>query len=334
MPGLIFGIKYKSTKIPNIKKLIKNDAFTMNSDYDRLIQHCYHKSLLRFYLRIAKENQGSSFLLRIYPYERPYLKYYLRLIKNIKNLKISSEGTIFDDFQKTYLVITTCDNVSLEASILGIKTYVYKRNKILHNYLFGDHLFLKIYPNNVINKKNYGYIINNLDTNYEAENNYLKELYGLNLDSSRIIAREIVMNEDIKYNFFIRIKNTFIYYLLMFFIKKIFFYISIDKKNNYYNLLAFNNFKKKFKYSLTRIFFYLLFYDLKNMRHDVHNVIYKYLLGKNYHESSIKLHNSSSFNIDINYVLSLLKSFNSIDVKKLSLSLNPEKNILIIKKIS
>jgi surface carbohydrate biosynthesis protein len=333
IPGLLFGINLKFIKIPDIKKLIKNDNFTSNSDYDKLLNYSYNKSLLKFYLVVAKKNPNLSFLLRVYPHEKPYIKYYLRLIKNIKNIKISCEESIIDALQKTYLTISTCDNVCLESSMLGIKTYVYKRNKIIHNYMFGDHLFLKLYPNNIIGHKNYNSILNNKDKNYVAQNAELKQLYGLNLKSSKLITDVIIMNNIKKNNNFFNIKYFFTYYALILFIKKIIFFIEYDKKNNLYNVSAFEKFKNNFKYSFTRIFFYFLFFDLKNIRHNVHNIIYKYMLGKNYHETPADIHKSISFNINIDYIYSFFKDFNLFDLKKITTSLNQEKDILVFKKI-
>ena len=57
------------------------------------------------------------------------------------------------------------------------------------------------------------------------------------------------------------------------------------------------------------------------------------MLGKNYHETPADIHKSNSFKINIDYIYSFFKDFNLFDLKKISTSLNQEKDILVFKKI-
>ena len=76
--------------------------------------------------------------------------------------------------------------------------------------------------------------------------------------------------------------------MFKFFLNKVSKEINHDIKNKRFNLNAYLTFKSKFKFSLSRIYFAIKFFQNSN-RFDFLNILYKYIRGRNFDNHSLDL---------------------------------------------
>lgn len=318
----------------NLKRFDKNDyfkknSFEGNSVADKLIFLEYHYLTLKKYIKIIKQNPNEDFILRIYPHDREYIRYYFKLLKNFKNVEISYLEDIFCCFDKASKLICSPDNVAVEAIFYGLPTrFYFDQDNDLHNFIYNDHICLKLFPENIIKE------IDNLDINFNSSNyiknkNYkiLSKNFGYNYNSINIISQTILKNNfKIKFNILQKILNYF--YIKIFkliFIKIYFFY-----KEKKYDIESYNNFKKEFKFSFIRILSALFFYNSKK-RFDGINIIYKYLIGRNFHEHTIDEHFRKDDFIDLKKIELIKNKFEEQNYLSLKIELY-NSHILLLKK--
>lgn len=307
-----------------------NEIYTGSTIKDKIIHYHVVKSFLRMALRIARKNIYHQFILRPHPLDSQFEKYYLKLIKKIPNVELSIKYDIFYCLDKSKKVISPPDNVSLEAVMFDLPTLVYYQNdNIMSNYIFADHPFLRLYPDNIaINDFDVEKFINS-ETLKKANNIKLIELYNANSISSDLIGKFITeyKPKERKLSLFQKVKLK----LFIFFLKKIGRQIAIDIKNKNFNNKSYINFSNRNKYSLSRLYFFYYLKDF-NIKLDFHNILYKYCIGKNYDEHN-KNHISSFFKeIDLEDIKYFLNYYKLIDPLKTDVDLDNDHQILLFKK--
>jgi hypothetical protein len=307
-----------------------NEIYTGSTIKDKIIHYQIVKSFLRMALRIARRNIHHQFILRPHPLDSQFEKYYLKLIKKMPNVELSIKYDIFYCLDKSKKVISPPDNVSLEAVMFDLPTLAYYQNdNIMNNYIFADHPFVRLYPNNIAtNDFDVEKFINS--ENLKNVNNVkLIELYNVNSISSDLIGKFITEHQpkEIKLRLFQKFKLK----LFIFFLKKIAKQITIDIENKNFNNKSYINFSNRNKYSLSRLYFFYYLKDF-NIKLDFHNILYKYCIGKNYDEHN-KNHISSFFKkLDLEDIKYFLNYYKLIDSKKTDVDLDNDHQILLFKK--
>jgi surface carbohydrate biosynthesis protein len=282
--GAIFNrvILKKYVKIFDIKKYFKINSFEGNSLTDKKIFLEYHSLTLKKYIKIIKQNPNEKFILRIYPHDKEYIRYYFKLFKNTKNVEISYSEDIFYCFDRASKLICSPDNVAVEGILYGLPTRIFfDESNDMHNFIYKDHIALKLFPENIIKDIDYFNLNFKFDDNVINKNcEILKEYFGYNLDSVSVISKKIL--EEIypnNLNIFQKIKNFFNIKVLKFIFKKIYFFYNTKKYENIY----YDNFVKNLRFSFFRVFSILFFYKSKK-KFDATNIIYKYLIGRSFND--------------------------------------------------
>ena len=161
---------------------------------DKALDYNYTKKLLKIYLKIIKLNPTKNFILRPYPSDKLYLKYYQRLLSKVKNVEINVNEDILYCLDKSDKVISGPDNVALEAIFFNIPvTVFYDPSKFDHKYIFADHPFLKYFPKqSFTNLEELNKFINSNNT--PLFNKKLEKYYGLENDSINLISKRLTKN--------------------------------------------------------------------------------------------------------------------------------------------
>lgn len=324
----IWGLKYMKT-FRNFKKKTAEDIYTGFTMSDKNIDYKYTKELLRVYLKTIKLNPNKDFILRPYPSERPYLKYYQRLFKNFNNVEISINEDILYCLDKSYKVISAPDNVALEAIFFNTPvTVFYNSSKFNHKYIYADHPFLKYFSKlSFKNSDELTYIINS--SNILSNNEILEKYYGLENNSLNLISNKLVENEKFKK------KTNFLKKLILklfsFLLRKIINKINYDISEKNFNTRSFLKFRNSFKYSFTRLFFY--FY-LKNysIKGNFIELLYKYCVGKNYDEHDEKIHLNFFEKLDMIEIKKFLDYYKLIKHSSIKVYLDKKEQVLIFEK--
>lgn len=282
--GAIFQ-RYKiKIKIDKIKRKIffQNNSFEGNSIYDKSFFVDYHRSVLRQFIKLAKLNSDKKFILRIYPHDAEYIKYYKKLLINLKNIELSYTEDIFYCLDKASKVICAPDNVAIEAALFGLPMRIYfNKNNDLHKFIYDDHVSLKLFSNNVITD------ISNINLNFNSKKiskNHIdlcQTMFGYKNDSVKIISKNLLKSKNKNKNFFSKLKNFLFLKSLKITIKYIFKMIKYEK----YGYKEYLKFTRKYKYSFVRFFFFLNNLNSKT-KSDFINLIYKYLASRNFNEHS------------------------------------------------
>jgi|TARA_B100001094_G_scaffold333125_1_gene408859 surface carbohydrate biosynthesis protein len=270
--------KIKNYNFDNFLKDQNKDASFDNALFSRCI-----KDQIKFFLKVIKRYKNLSFILRPHPNDRSSEKNYKKIFKNCKNVKVSFDNDINFWIKNSSAVISGPCFTSIESNILGIKNLIYydEKNKF-HKTLYNKHFCLKFTPENIINNlKDLG----NLLESKNYENNFLTladEYYSLKVESYQKIINKI---QSLNYKDSANTKKNF---LFKFFLNKVSKEINYDIKNKRFNLNAYLTFKNKFKFSLSRIYFAIKFFQNSN-RFDFLNILYKYIRGRNFNNHSLDL---------------------------------------------
>ena len=110
-------------------------------------------------------------------------------------------------------------------------------------------------------------------------------------------------------------------------IKKILLTIKTDIEKDNYSINGYNNFRKKFKFSLSRIILFLLFKNTSS-RLDLANIIYKYCIGRNFIDHSVLENKGYLYNMNIEEIKKFFKFYDIKFDKNIGFKLNKESNIL------
>ncbi len=331
----IFRSKFKYMKRvkPNLSKL-KNFQFTGYKDLDEQLIYDYTKEYLRLVLKVIKKNPDKNFLFRPYPSENEYLKYYKKLFKKYQNVKIEIDSDIFYCLSNCDQTYCPPDNVSLESVMFGNFTYVYyDLENEMHRYIFKDHPFVNMFKDNIFkNEFEFeNFLMKKKSVNQENEKK-LKKMYGLSNNSFTIIP-QIFNESENKFSknkgFFLDLKKKLVLYA----IKKILLTIKTDIEKDNYSIDGYNNFRKKFKFSLSRIILFLLFKNTSS-RLDLANIIYKYCIGRNFIDHSVLENKGHLYNMNIQEIKKFFKFYDIKFDKKVEFKLNKESNILTFFKAS
>ena len=271
--------KIKNYNFDDFLKDQNKDASFDNALFSRCI-----KDQIKFFLKVIKSYKNLSFILRPHPNDRSSEKNYKKIFKNCKNVKVSFDNDINFWIKNSSAVISGPCFTSIESNILGIKNLIYydEKNKF-HKTLYNKHFCLKFTPENIIN--NLKDIGNLLESKKNFENNFhslADEYYSLKVESYKKIINKI---KSLKYK---DTANTRKNFLFKFFLNKVSKEINHDIKNKRLNLNAYLTFKSKFKFSLSRIYFAIKFFQNSN-RFDFLNILYKYIRGRNFDNHSLDL---------------------------------------------
>jgi len=316
-------------KIKINESLLKDKKFDGLDYLDRYALYEYTRRNFKLFLKFIKYNPNLNFLIRPHPNDQKFLRYYKLIFKKNKNIKIDMHNDIFYCLSKSSLVFSSPDNVALESIIMGKETNVYyDRNDYLHNYVFADHPFINLFSNKVFkNLSQINNILEHSDKKKDSDEGNLKKLYdmyGLNQNTINEINKIIIdAKNNRKEN-----KNKFIQELILFSLKKIIRYIEYDKRNNNYGLEYFYKFKKKFKFSLSRILFFLIF-KKNSSRLSILDNIYKFCLGKDIDTVSIDEHIGRSHIFNEKEIEKFLR-FYEMNIPEISI--DHEKKIITFKK--
>ena len=157
-------------------------------------------------------------------------------------------------------------------------------------------------------------------------------MYGLSNNSFTIIP-QIFNESENKFSknkgFFLDLKKKLVLYA----IKKILLTIKTDIEKDNYSIDGYNNFRKKFKFSLSRIILFLLFKNTSS-RLDLANIIYKYCIGRNFIDHSVLENKGHLYNMNIQEIKKFFKFYDIKFDKKVEFKLNKESNILTFFKAS
>ena len=329
--GSIFSIhRLKSKKnFQNPDKFTAEDIYTGYTMGDKALDYNYTKKLLRIYLDIIKLNPNIDFILRPYPSDRPYLKYYQRLLGKVKNVEININEDILYCLDKSNKVISAPDNVALEAIFFKIPvTVFYDSSKFDHKYIYADHPFLKFFSKkNFTNLDELNRVLNSNNT--PLYNEKLEKYYGLENDSINLISNKLT--ENIKSKFKVNFLKNLSFKIFAFLFRKIIKKINhnVIKKN--FNTYSFLKFKNSYKYSFSRIFFYLYMRDF-SIKGRFIELIYKYCVGKNYDEHDEKIHLSFFEKIDLMEVKKFLDYYKLIKNSSIKVYLDDKEQVLIFEK--
>ncbi len=282
--------KIKKYNFENFLKDQNKDPSFDNALFSRCI-----KDQIKFFLKVVKSYQNLSFILRPHPNDRSSEKYYKKIFKNCKNVKVSFDNDINFWIKNSSAVISGPCFTSIESNILGVKNLIYynEKNKF-HKTLYSKHFCLKFTPDNIIN--NFKDLGNFFESKKDFENDFRSladEYYSLNVESYKKIANKI---KSLNFKNSGKTKKNF---LFEFFLKKASKEINYDIKDKRLNLTSYLRFKSKFKFSLSRIYFAIKFFRNSN-RFDFLNILYKYIRGRNFDNHSMDLLSGKLDKIDGN----------------------------------
>lgn len=281
-------------KIKINESLLKDKNFDGLDYLDRYALYKYTRRNLKLFLKFLKLNPNLNILIRPHPNDQKFLKYYKLVFKKYKNVKIDMHNDIFYCLNKCNLVFSSPDNVALESLMMGKETNVYyDKNDYLHNYIFADHPFVNLFSERIFK--------NSIQMNEIFENTFekkdfndenlqkLNDMYGTNQNTLNEINKIILDTKNKKKEN----KNKLVKELVVLSLKKIIKYIENDKKNNNYGIEYFEKFRKKFKFSFSRILFLLIF-KKNSSRLSILNNIYKFCLGRDIDTVSLDEHTGRS----------------------------------------
>ena len=218
--------------------------------------------------------------------------------------------------------------------MFGNFTYVYyDLENEMHRYIFKDHPFVNMFKDNIFkNEFEFeNFLMKKKSVNQENEKK-LKKMYGLSNNSFTIIP-QIFNESENKFSknkgFFLDLKKKLVLYA----IKKILLTIKTDIEKDNYSIDGYNNFRKKFKFSLSRIILFLLFKNTSS-RLDLANIIYKYCIGRNFIDHSVLENKGHLYNMNIQEIKKFFKFYDIKFDKKVEFKLNKESNILTFFKAS
>jgi hypothetical protein len=324
----LWRLKNKKT-FQNPDKLTSKDIYTGYTMADKNLDYNYTKKLLRIFLEIVKLNPKHNFILRPYPLDRLYLKYYERLFRKMENIEISVKEDILYCLDKSDKVISAPDNVALEAVLFKIPvTVFYDSSKFDHKYHFADHPFIKYFSEySFINSDELNKFLSS--NKILLNNETLEKYYGFENNSLNSISNRLTENikNKSKDRFLKSLFSNFFSFLLSKIVKKI--NHDIIKKN--FNTISFLKFRNTYKYSFTRFFFYFYLRNF-SIRGTFIEVLYKYCVGKNYDEHDEKHHLDFFEKIDILEVKKFLDYYELIKDRSIKVYLDEKEQVLIFEK--
>ena len=157
-------------------------------------------------------------------------------------------------------------------------------------------------------------------------------MYGLNNNAFELIPN-IFKNSLKKYanknSYFIRLKKKFVSYAL----KKILKVIKDDIKKENYSYNSYLQFKKRFKFSLSRVIMFFAFRK-NSSRLDLVNIIYKYCIGRNFTDHSVLENKGDLYNMNMEEIKNMFKFYKIRFNKNIKIKLNKKNNILTFYKVS
>ncbi len=331
----IFASIYKNKKKIqlNTNDLNKN-IFTGRKNIDEQALYLYTREFLKLAIKLIKKNPKKFFYVRPYPSDLENMKYYNRLFGNYKNVKVDIKNDIFFYLKQGTNVFCQPENVSLESSLIGNNTFVYynSKNKI-HKYLLSDHPFIQLFKNNIFdNSEKFSKLLHKKkrNKNLKKKLDKLKEMYGTNNNAFDLIIKNINQNkfkkEDI--NFIKKIKRKLCIYV----IKSILKHIKKDIIQKNYSKSAYENFRKKFKVSISRILIFFIF-NKNSSRGDILNILYKSCLGRSYESHSPEVHQNKYVKFNINQIRKFIKFYKIKLEKNIQIKINRSNTIVTFSKI-
>jgi hypothetical protein len=325
----IFRSKFRYMKrIKFDPKKLQDQQYTGYSILDEQLMYDYTKEYLRLAIKVIKRNPKINFLFRPYPSENEYVRYYKKIFKKYKNVKIDLDNDIFYCLSNCYQTFCPSDNVSLESVMMGNSTYVYcDFNNDIHRYIFKDHPFLNLFKKNIFKNETEFNNLLSTEKNIELDSQIrLKKMYGLDNDAFSIIP-EIF---DKCKNNFVNNANKLTEFkkkLVIYAIRKILRSIKLDIVKDNYSTTGYNNFKKKFKFSFSRLILFFIFNNTSS-RLDLSNIIYKYCIGRNFVDHTVVENKGYLYNMNIDEIERFFEFYKINFEKNIKLKLNKENNIL------
>ncbi len=316
-------------------KNLKNKQFTGYSNLDEQLLYDYTKDYLRLAIKVIKDNPNIKFLIRPYPSENEFLRYYKMIFKKYKNVTIDINNDIFYCLKNSNQTFCPPDNVSLESLMMGNFTYTYyDQTNLIHKYIFKDHPFVKMFKKNFFkNKKELGQILLNKKKYLDNTNQKtIYKMYGLDNNAFELIPnifKNSLKNSTRKKNYLIKLKKFFVSYA----IKKILRVIKDDIKKENYSSHSYHKFKKKFKFSLSRAIMFFVF-SKTSSRLDLINIIYKYCIGRNFIDHSVLENRGDLYNMNMKEIKDFLKFYKIKFSKNIKIKLNKKNNILTLYKVN
>ena len=329
--GSIFSLHgFKSKKnFQNPNKPATGGIYTGYTMDDKALDYKYTKKLFKIFLKIIKLNPNKNFILRPYPSDRLYLKYYQRLLSKFKNVEINVNEDILYCLDKSDIVISAPDNVALEAIFFNIPVNVfYDSSKFDHRYIYADHPFLKYFSEQSFTNLEHLNKFLNLN-NTPLINKKLEKYYGLENDSINIISNKLTENikSKPKSNFLKILSFKIFAFLLRQIMKRI--NSNLSKKN--FDTYSFLKFRNSYKYSFSRIFFYFYIRDFSTKGRFI-ELLYKYCVGKNYSEHDEKIHQSFFEKIDLIEIQNFLDYYELLKNIPIKVYLDEKEQVLIFEK--
>ncbi len=316
-------------------KNLKDKQFTGYANLDEQLLYDYTKDYLRLAIKVIKGNPNIKFLIRPYPSENEFLRYYKMIFKKYKNVTIDINSDIFYCLKNSNQTFCPPDNVSLESLMMGNFTYTYyDSSNPIHKYIFKDHPFVKMFSKNFFkNYQEFEKILLSKEKFIDNENlKTINRMYGLNNNAFELIPN-IFKNSLKKYanknSYFIRLKKKFVSYAL----KKILKVIKDDIKKENYSYNSYLQFKKRFKFSLSRVIMFFAFRK-NSSRLDLVNIIYKYCIGRNFTDHSVLENKGDLYNMNMEEIKNMFKFYKIRFNKNIKIKLNKKNNILTFYKVS
>ena len=307
----------KLYKNHEISKSLYSEGY--DGKFDNFNFYKSSKKYLRFILKLCKYNKEVKFIFRIHPGEESYISKYKKIFKKIKNISFDRNILSFDSISNSSGVICPPSTIALEAYFLNKPFKIfYDDTDESQRYCFDKHISLNLfYYNKFKNITN----ITNVNSN---KNLNLSNYFNNSFKTCKIISEVIFKNTKKNKN-----KNQFIFFPFNYFLNKIMKDINFNKKKNFYSVKYYKKFYIKYKYSLTRLFFSMLFSDMKNSKDFIFK-IYKYCLARNIENTPYEWDKGINDQIDEKSVRFYVK----LVQKKLSLDhidIKIQKNSIIFK---
>ena len=263
-----------------------------NANFDNAFFSICIRDQIKFFLKIIKKTPNNKYILRPHPNDISSKNLYEKVFRNFENVEIIFEDDVNYWISNSQAVISGPCFTSMEANILGVKNLIYfdKKNKV-HNTLYQNHLTLKFFSENII--RNLEDFINKISQENKINDNFIEsvdEYYSIKKDSFPIIIN--LINKYNRINF--ENKNNIIF---DYFLKNVSTEIENHINQKKLSEEDYNNFRNKFKISLSRLYFYFKFFDSSN-NSDFINLLYKYCRGRNFYNHSKDLHMGKFDQID------------------------------------
>ena len=319
-----YKLHHEKLKKYNLKNF-KDDHYK-DPTFDNALFYLCIKNQIKFYLKLAKKFNKFEFVVRPHPPDTMHIDLYKKIFCNLKNVTVEYKKDINYWILNCEALISGPSSVVIESIMAKKEAFLYYDNKNpIHNAIYKKHLSLKFKKNKLSNVNDFVPVFLKTKKNSLSHGKNIENYYPFTDKESKSYV-DIIRNIKEK-----KVKNKK-NFLFDYILNKIFVEIRKNRKKKNYSYKSYLKFKNKHKLSLSRLYFILKFYK-NSYSYDFSNVLYKYCLGRNYHNHSKNLNSGEVDKINVKELNQFIKIyFNNNFMNKYKSKLTNKNKDLIIRK--